>query len=148
MAIPMMIASAGMSLYSAYQQNQAGKVARTEAEQTAKLEETAAIQREADRKDRLANALATANAQAAAAGVAAFEGSPLSILNESIRAEETATERDMFNTRISALMARRRGKSLQQRARIGAAGSLVNAAKSGYDAYGSYQALNQQQTPE
>ena len=122
-AIPLVL-----SLISAGSQVQAGRTSAKEAEVSAQLQETAATQREADRKDRLASAMATANAQAGAAGIAAFEGSPLTILQTSIEAEETATERDRFNTRISALTTRARGKSSQQSSRIGASQSLFRGA--------------------
>jgi hypothetical protein len=88
----------------------AGEIAQREAEVIAKQEELGAIQREADRKGRLAEALATQTAQAGASGIAAFEGSPLTILGESIKAEETATERDIFQTRLSALTTRAKGR--------------------------------------
>ncbi len=104
---------------------QAGKQAVKEAEITAQTQELAATQREVDRKERLATAMATANANAGASGIAAFEGSPLTILQQSIEAEQTATERDAFNTRIGALTTRARGQSAQSQARLSAAGSLL-----------------------
>ncbi len=117
------VAAAG-TLLSAGTQIKAGRDTAKEAELSAQTAEVAATQREADRKDMLAKALATANAQAGAAGIAAFEGSPLTILQESIKAEETATERDMFNTRISTLTTRARGQTAKSQAQLGAATSL------------------------
>ena len=114
-----------LSLLSVGAHVKAGRTAAAESEQTAQIQETAATQREADRKERLASAMATANAQAGAAGIAAFEGSPLTILQTSIEAEETATERDMFNTRISALTTRARGRSAKRGANIRAGQSLI-----------------------
>ena len=128
--IPMLIASLAGTLLSAGAQVSAGKAEVREAEITAKTQELAATQREGDRKERLARAMATANAQAGASGIAAFEGSPLTILQQSIENEQTATERDSFNTRISALTTRARGKSAQSQAQIGAAGSLLKGASS------------------
>ena len=116
------------SLLSVGAQVSAGRTAAKESEQSAQIQETAAIQREADRKELLASAMATANANAGAAGIAAFEGSPLTILQTSIEAEETATERDQFNTRISALTTRARGKSAQRGAQIGAVTTLLQSA--------------------
>jgi hypothetical protein len=107
---------------------QAGKQAVKEAEITAQTQELAATQREVDRKERLATAMATANANAGASGIAAFEGSPLTILQQSIEAEQTATERDAFNTRIGALTTRARAKSQQGQANLGAATSLLQTA--------------------
>ncbi len=125
MATAALVATAGASLLSAGSQIQAGRTASKEAELSAQTAELGATQREADRKNRLAEALATANAQAGAAGIAAFEGSPLTILQESIKNEETATERDLFNTRISALTTRAKGKTARRMGQVGAATSLL-----------------------
>ena len=130
-AIIGLVASVGTSLISANQQARAGKQSLREAELSAQTEELAATQREGDRKERLAKAMATANAQAGAAGIAAFEGSPLTILQESIRNEETATERDRFNARISALTTRARGESALSTARVGAATTLAKGLATG-----------------
>ena len=72
--------------------------------------------------------MATANAQAGASGIAAFEGSPLTILQQSIENEQTATERDVFNNRIQTLTTRARGRTAQQAAQMGAASSLLKGA--------------------
>ena len=125
MAQALLVASVAGTLLSADAQAKAGKTAAKEAELSAQTAEVAATQREADRKERLASAMATANAQAGAAGIAAFEGSPLTILQQSIEAEETATERDLFNTRISALTTRARGQSAKLQGQIGAVSSLL-----------------------
>ena len=125
MADPVTATIAATSLLSAGTQIQAGRQAVKESELTAQTQELAASQREVDRKERLATAMATANANAGASGIAAFEGSPLTILQQSIEAEQTATERDAFNTRIGALTTRARGKSAQSQARLSAAGSLL-----------------------
>jgi hypothetical protein len=121
-----LIASAGGTLLSAGSQVAAGRTASKEAELTAKTQELAATQREGDRKERLARAMATANAQAGASGIAAFEGSPLTILQQSIENEQTATERDSFNTRISALTTRARGQSARAQGVLGGAASLLS----------------------
>ena len=100
-------------------------IERDQAEVAAKSQELAMTQREADRKDRLASALATQNAMSGARGVAAFEGSPLAVLEDSIRREETATERDKFSTEMEALAIRsganirRRLSSVNRRSAIG-----------------------------
>lgn len=124
----------GASLLSFTQARSAGKIAQREAEIGAKSEELAAIAREGDRKERLAGALATQTAKAGAGGISAFEGSPLSVLQESIRAEETATERDVFQTRLSALTTRARGKVARKqgdaRAALALGRSLFSAATS------------------
>ena len=125
MADPVTATIVATSLLSAGTQVQAGRQAVKESELTAQTQELAASQREVDRKERLATAMATANANAGASGIAAFEGSPLTILQQSIEAEQTGTERDAFNTRIGALTTRARGKSAQSQARLSAAGSLL-----------------------
>lgn len=116
------------------QRKTAGKVAESEAKVAAQQEELGAIQRETDRKSRLATALASQTASAGARGVAAFEGSPLAVLEEDIRREEVATERDIFQTRLAALTTRARGKiarkQLTAQARIGLISDLQEAAKS------------------
>lgn len=127
MADPVSIGFAITSLIAAGSKVSAGKQEAREAELGAETQELAATQRETDRKERLAKAMATANANAGASGIAAFEGSPLTILQQSVEAEQTATERDQFNTRISALTTRARGKSAQASANLGAFSSLVSA---------------------
>lgn len=107
-------------------QRAAGDIARTEAETQAKAEEAAGVAREADRKQRLAEALASQNASAGARGVAAFEGSPLTIMQEDIRREKVATERDAFQTRLAAKTLRARGKIAQRQAKTGANLGLIS----------------------
>lgn len=116
------------------QRKTAAKAAEGEAKVAAQQEELGAIQRETDRKSRLATALASQTASAGARGVAAFEGSPLAVLEEDIRREEVATERDIFQTRLAALTTRARGKiarkQLTAQARIGLLSDIQEAAKS------------------
>ena len=139
MAQVAMIAGTAMSLNTAYTQGKleksAGRQAAREAEIVAKQEELGAIQREADRKARLSEALATQNANIGASGIAAFEGSPLTVLEESIKAEETATERDLYMTRLSAMSTRAKGQMEKQasklRARMTLTSGLGQAAVSG-----------------
>jgi len=119
---PLMLAGTAMSLESAYTQSRleraAGRQAAREAEIVASQEELGAIQREADRKARLSEALATQSATVGASGIAAFEGSPLTVLEESIKAEETATERDIFQTRLSAMATRAKGQMTEKAAKL------------------------------
>lgn len=107
----------------------AGKIAQGEAEVAAKQEELAAVQREGDRKNRLAEALASQNASAGARGVAAFEGSPLTILQEDIRREEKATERDVFQTKLSAMTTRARGSLARKQASTAANIGLLRSVE-------------------
>lgn len=107
-----------------------GDIARGEAEVQAKSEEAAGVAREADRKSRLAEALASQNASAGARGVAAFEGSPLSIMEEDIRRETVATERDVFQTQLAAKTLRARGKIAQRQAKTAANIGLLTSIES------------------
>jgi len=111
------------------QQRAAGSIVRGEAEVSAKAEEAAGVQREADRKSKLADALASQNAQAGVGGIAAFEGSPLSVMQEDIRRESEATQRDVFQTELRAKTLRARGKVAETQARTRAnIGLLTNVA--------------------
>lgn len=104
-----------------------GDIARGESEVAAKAEEAAGVSREADRKERLAEALASQNAGAGASGIAAFEGSPLSVMNEDVRRESVATERDEFQTKLKSMTLRARGKMAQRQAKSGANIGLITA---------------------
>lgn len=110
----------------------AGKIERMEMETAAEMEELGATQREVDRKARLAEALASQIAGAGAAGIAAFEGSPLTILQADIEAEEKATERGKFMADLQADAFRTRGKMTEkmarQRARLGLLSDLGQTA--------------------
>ena len=101
----------------------AASAAKDQGKVEAQQEEIAATQRESDRKERLAEAMASQTASAGARGVFAFEGSPLAVLNEDIRKEEVATDRDSFNARVAGLGATIRGSNrssqLKTQARIG-----------------------------
>ena len=103
--IPMVMAGIQIS-----QQQAQASIALDESQIKAEQEDLGAKQREADRKERLSIALASQNAAAGAKGVAAFEGSPLTILKEDIQREATATERDKFSTGLASLTAKSRGK--------------------------------------
>lgn len=107
----------------------AGKIARGEAEVAAKQEELSAVSRERDRKSRLAEALASQNAAAGAKGIAAFEGSPLTILQEDIRQEEVATQRDIFQSQLAAGATRTRGLIAEKQTRAGANIGLIRAVQ-------------------
>jgi len=124
-AIPLII-SAGTSLMQASQQRTAGKIQQIESETAAKQEELATIQRESDRKESLARALASQTATSGSRGIAAFEGSPLAILQEDISREEEATQRDLFMSQLSTLTTRTRGTIAKKAAESGAAIGLIS----------------------
>ena len=72
--------------------------------------------------------MASQNARAGASGIAAFEGSPLTILQADIEREEVATQRDIFSTELEAFTQRSRGSIAQKQAR---SESFVGLLKSG-----------------
>lgn len=106
---------AGMT-QSAYGKR-AGKIEMREAELASRQIELEATAREADRKSQLAEMLAASIAQTGVAGVAAYEGSPLSVLEESIKAEGKDTQRDIYMSQLEALTERYRGRIAYQEAR-------------------------------
>jgi len=128
---PLMLAGTAMSLSTAVTQGKleraAGRGAAREAEIVAKQEELGAIQREADRKERLVEALATQTANVGASGISMFEGSPLTVIQESLKAEATATERDEFMTRLSAMSTRAKGRMAKSAADIRSDISLMSS---------------------
>lgn len=99
-----------------------------QAEVAAQQQELQVVQREADRKDRLATALSSQSALAGASGIAAFEGSPLTILQDSIEREKTATERDIFQTELTTLAGRSTARARARSKRQSASLSLVQQA--------------------
>jgi len=127
-AIPLAVAAIQIS-----QQKAQADIALGESKVAAEQEDLGAKQREADRKERLAIALASQNAAAGAKGVAAFEGSPLTILKEDIRRESVATERDIFSSKLASLTARSRGKaqskSLRSKSLLTAASAATTLAE-------------------
>lgn len=106
-----------------------GKIQQEELKAQATQEELAGKQREADRKGRLAQALASQSASTGARGIAGFEGSPLTILEEDISREETATERDVFQTQLAARTLRTRGKVARKQANLAATMGLIESAE-------------------
>ena len=117
--------SAATSLMQASQKQKAGEIQKKESELAASQIELGAVQREADRKNLLARAIASQNAEAGARGIAAFEGSPLSVIESDIKRAETASQRDIFQSDLAALTTRTRGTIARQSARQGAFLGLV-----------------------
>lgn len=112
------------------QQKAQADIALGESKVQAEQEELAAKQRETDRKERLSIALASQNAQAGVGGIAAFEGSPLTVMKEDIRREKVATERDLFQSNLSSMTLRSRGKIAQKQGRtVATIGLLTNVQK-------------------
>jgi len=101
----------GMAVMSAAQKNEDAKFEQGQAEIAAQQQDLQVTQREADRKDRLATAMASQNAMAGASGISAFEGSPLTVLEDSMTRERTATQRDKFTTGMSSLAIRQTARA-------------------------------------
>ena len=95
--------SVGSSLFAAGESSIQSEYNKQQAKVNVKQEELAATSREADRKERLASAMAAQNALSGVSGIAAYEGSPLTILEDSIRREQRATQRDVFQTNLTRL---------------------------------------------
>lgn len=134
MGSPLAVAGASLFLGSSVLQGRQGvtaaKIQAGDSEIAAEQEELGAIQRETDRKARLSAALASQNASAGAKGIAAFEGSPLSILESDISSEKEATQRDKFMSELSAKSIRSRGKMGVKIAKAQSALGLLGSAGS------------------
>lgn len=137
MAVAPLIVGAATSLASVAARESQASLERGEAEIAAKGEELRLKQREADRKDRLASALASQNAMSGARGVAAFEGSPLTVLQDSIDRENLASERDAFSTEISNMSIRSTSRARQRMQRFRSGAALFQTAQ-GLSATGGF----------
>jgi len=88
------------------QASSSAKFERQQGRLQAEMEDVAATQRETDRKMDLARSIGSIRAGAAGAGITG-EGSPLTLIQESIKAEQRDSSRDEFMTKMrksSALM--------------------------------------------
>jgi len=108
----------------------AGKIQKYESRVAAKQEEVAAIAREADRKELLAEALASQNATAAASGLMSFEGSPLTVMREDMRAAARDTQRDSFQSNLASMTLKARGAIAERQAKTSANIGLIRAFES------------------
>lgn len=132
---------AEVMMFMEYKQTRnAAEAAKNEGEFAAKQEELAVTARESDRKDNLARAMASQTASAGSRGIATFEGSPLTVLQEDIRKEEVATERDIFGGKLAASTARIRASNMESSLKSQAATGLLKSGLSmaGIDAQSSY----------
>jgi hypothetical protein len=116
-----------LGVIGAGQTASAGKIAEMEAQTEAAQIETAAAQREADRKERLARAVSSQIAAGGASGLT-FEGSPLSVLEEDVRREGEATQRDVLMSDLAAKSARARGTVAKKQAKGAAVLGLLKTA--------------------
>ena len=89
----------------------AGKIAKRESKLAQKQIGVEALAKEAERKEMLAKAMATANAKSGTSGILAFEGSPLSVLNQMEADVEVDTDRDRFISDLAKTTEKYRGRS-------------------------------------
>jgi len=120
-------------LIQGYSAMKAGKQKAYDLEMETKQDEIATIQRESDRKRSLAEALASQNAMAGMKNIAAFEGSPLSIMEEDRTKEKKGTSRDQFEARIRKRVRRSQGKNAKMQ---GYMSLMAGVAKTGGQAAG------------
>lgn len=101
----------------------------------AKMADVAALQRETDRKSELVKAISSQRARASGAGIT-MEGSPMSVIEESIRQTGIDSERDKFNTTVS-----KQSSIYKAKARAGAIkrGATIKFLKSAQNTAGSMQ---------
>ena len=131
--VPSMMASQE----AAKNKRMAGKIRADESETEARSIELAATSREADRKERLAKSLSSQIARSGAAGVAAFQGSPLTVIKDSIESERRGTERDVFQSELSSMTTRSRGRTSRRIANMNARQGLLTAQARSLQVIGS-----------
>jgi hypothetical protein len=119
-----------MSLLQAGGTVKAGKEEAYRLELEGKQDQIATTAREADRKRELAKALASQNALAGARGIAAFEGSPLAIMQEDMAQEVKATERDWFEQKLRHRQRRGAARNAKDAAYLQAGTGLLMSALS------------------
>lgn len=88
----------------------AGKIAKTQSKLERKQLQLQLQAREADRKEALAKAMAAANAASGTKGIAAFEGSPLAVLEQMEKSSEKESQRDKYMTELAKTTEKYRGK--------------------------------------
>ena len=105
----------------------AGKMAMRESKLEGKRLNLQSLSREADRKEALAKAMATANAASGTRGIAAFEGSPLAVLNRLESDVDKDQERDDFMTGLAKTTSKYRGRTRKAGYQSQGAQSLISS---------------------
>ena len=123
----------GTAAFKFTQAQNAAKIQEGESKVSAAQAKLIATQREADRKSLLAQAIASQNAAAGASNIAAFEGSPLTIMREDIKAEEVATEREEFSAKLGRMTELARGGIAAKQMQTGATIGLLSDLAKAYD---------------
>jgi hypothetical protein len=138
MAIPALAllgVQVGASLFSGALEGQAGKDDARALEFQAENESINAVVRNTARQERLLDAIASANVAQGASGVSSFSGSPLTVLNESIKRSSKRGSEDMINSQIKQLQLRSSAFARRRSSQLAAFGSLlstgVDVAKTG-----------------
>lgn len=106
----------------------AAKIAKRQGNLEAQQIKLNALSREADRKDALSRALSSANAASGTKGIAAFEGSPLAILDEMERSTAEESTRDKYMSDLASTTAKYRGRQSAAGYQSQAASSLLGSA--------------------
>lgn len=88
----------------------AGKIAKTQSKLERKQLQLQLQARETDRKEALAQAMAAANAASGTKGIAAFEGSPLAMLEQMEMRSMEESQRDKYMTDLAKTTEKYRGK--------------------------------------
>jgi hypothetical protein len=124
-------AAAGLAVVGliagAQQSRTAGKIATRESKVKSKQIELESVQRESDRKERLADALASQIASSGSRNISSFEGSPLTILNEDIRREKQASGRQIFASNLESFTTLQRSRIGEKQRRFKTATGLLQS---------------------
>ena len=102
------------SVLQVYGAKSASKMAMRESKLEQKKIDLQGLSREAERKNELAKRLASANAMSGTKNIAAFEGSPLTVIKQMERDVGDVSKQDKFMTDLAKTTAKYRGK--QQKA--------------------------------
>lgn len=112
------------------QQRTAGKIAEFQYRDQAEQEETAARDREIERRRRLVQALASQNAEAGALGIDGATGSRRAIVLDDVRRSRMDSLSDRAMTNRRAVNLRSAGGNYRRQSNIGAATNLLDTVSS------------------
>lgn len=91
----------GLNALAYKQKTSEANLVKQEGKLAAEMEGVAALQRETDRKIELVKSISAQRARAGASGIDTNTGSPLALINQTIKDSQRDTERDAFNTKIA-----------------------------------------------
>ena len=134
-AVALLAVQAGGSLLSSGLQQSAGRAEARELEFQADNESINAVIRNNARLENLLNVMAANNVISGASGVAAFSGSPLTVLQENIKTASKRAVTDFGVARMNELSLRQSAFARRRASQLAAFGSLLgtglNIAKTG-----------------